>query len=276
MNVSLDGANVAGADFTGAVVVNALLANLTAHGFTAGQLYSTASYATGDLRQIRFWRDDVTGWDFRGKSLVRADFTGATGLASARFDSSDLRGAVGMDQVRGHNTILTDGTVEGWDLEAGSATTLYGLTEYAVGTIPAVHVKQGMAIRAGATLVEMFNANGEDGWDSTISFDAGVPVELGGTLLLGAEDGTYFPWLIGRPLRLFDWTGVDPVGRFDDVRSAQAWCQWDTSELYTSGVVRLLAVPEPGTLAAGAVVVVGMAGRRRGRARPVRRGRATG
>ena len=61
----------------------------------------------------------------------------------------------------------------------------------------------------GGTLRMLFEA---DAWDSTISFAAGIPVTLGGTLNLSFADGTNLASQVGRSFQLFDWTGVAPTG----------------------------------------------------------------
>ena len=64
----LSGAEVRGANFSGT----------TLRGFTASQLYSTVSYQTGDLTEMRLESNDLSGWNFAGKILVDASFRGAT------------------------------------------------------------------------------------------------------------------------------------------------------------------------------------------------------
>jgi hypothetical protein len=81
----------------------------------------------------------------------------------------------------------------------------------------------------------------DDAWDSFISFAAGIPVQLGGTLELTFADNVDVSTQLGRTLRLFNWTGVSPIGRFD-VYSPYLW---DVTKLYTTGEVTLVAVPEP-------------------------------
>jgi DNA phosphorothioation-dependent restriction protein DptH len=51
--------------------------------------------------------------------------------------------------------------------------------------------------------------------------------------------------LVGTIYQLFDWTGVTPTGVFDLI-AVQPGTTWDTSNLYATGEVTLLAVPEPG------------------------------
>jgi hypothetical protein len=82
-----------------------------------------------------------------------------------------------------------------------------------------------------------------DNWDSLISFEPGIPVQLGGTLEFTFAHDMDVATQLGRTLRIFDWTGVSPVGQFE-IRSPYVW---DVTKLYTSGEVTLVAVPEPST-----------------------------
>jgi hypothetical protein len=90
-----------------------------------------------------------------------------------------------------------------------------------------------------------------DAWDSVITFEPGIPVTLGGTLELTFADGVDVAAQVGRTLRIFDWTGVAPTGEFE-IRSPYVW---DRTNLYTTGEVTLVAVPEPGT---ASIVLVGV------------------
>ena len=89
-------------------------------------------------------------------------------------------------------------------------------------------------------------------WGSTISFDADIPITLGGNLKLGVETGVNPGGLVGRTFRLFDWTGVAPNGQFNVVNTLPGGYGWDTSQLYGTGKVTLLPEPLPlALLAAG-------------------------
>ncbi len=79
--------------------------------------------------------------------------------------------------------------------------------------------------------------------DSTISFAPGIPVTLGGTLELTFADGVNLASQLGRTLRLFDWTGVAPVGAF----AVSSPYRWNLANVYATGEVTLTAVPEPTT-----------------------------
>jgi hypothetical protein len=82
-----------------------------------------------------------------------------------------------------------------------------------------------------------------DPWDSVISFQAGIPVALGGTLKLQFTDDTNVHTQVGRTLRIFNWAGVSPSGTL----RVESPYVWDLSRLYTSGEVTLQAIPEPTT-----------------------------
>ena len=64
----------------------------TDSGLTSAQLYSTASYQSGDLTSIDFDSSDLTGWSFAGQDLTDANFYGAT-LTDADFTNAEVRGA---------------------------------------------------------------------------------------------------------------------------------------------------------------------------------------
>jgi hypothetical protein len=86
-------------------------------------------------------------------------------------------------------------------------------------------------------------------WGSTVTPAAGVVPDLGGALRLEFADGVDPAALVGRSFDLFNWAGpLDAANRFDSVLTAGE-TMWDMGSLYTTGEVRLLAVPEPATLA---------------------------
>jgi hypothetical protein len=89
----------------------------------------------------------------------------------------------------------------------------------------------------GSTLQLQFDA---DHWNSLISFEPGIPVELGGALELTFADDVDVASQVGRTLHIFDWTGVSPSGKFA-IRSPYVW---DAINLYATGEVTLIAVPE--------------------------------
>ena len=96
-----------------------------------------------------------------------------------------------------------------------------------------------LSMGPGGKLRMVFEA---DAWDSTISFVSGIPVMLGGALELTFAADVNLASQVGRTFDLFDWTGAHPIGAFAN-SSPYAW---DLSNLYTTGEVTLIAVPEPG------------------------------
>jgi hypothetical protein len=83
-----------------------------------------------------------------------------------------------------------------------------------------------------------------DAWDSTISFEPGIPVALSGTLQLRFDEEVNAVAQLGRTFDIFDWTGVVPSGAV----SVLSPYSWNLSNLYSTGEVILIAVPEPATL----------------------------
>jgi hypothetical protein len=88
----------------------------------------------------------------------------------------------------------------------------------------------------GAELQLCFDA---DAWGSLVSFEPGIPVQIGGTLELTFAEDVDVAAQVGRTLHIFEWTGVSPVGEFQ----VTAPLAWDLSNLYSTGEVRLIAVP---------------------------------
>ena len=72
----------------------------------------------------------------------------------------------------------------------------------------------------------------------------GIPVTLGGTLELTFAADVNLASQVGRTFDLFDWTGVSPSGTF----AVSSPYRWDLSNLYTTGEITLVSVPESNTL----------------------------
>ena len=116
-----------GADFSGADVSKADFTNTTSNGFTAKQLYSTATYKQGNMQYMSFQSNVMTAWNFSGKDLTRADFSVAS-VVNADFRNAiltdsifyytdisgvDFRGSTGLSfgNCTTANTILADGSL---------------------------------------------------------------------------------------------------------------------------------------------------------------------
>jgi uncharacterized protein YjbI with pentapeptide repeats len=270
-DVNFYGAGLRNADLTGAEIRGASF-NVTFDdwgdrwgGLTLAQLYSTASYQTYDLAGINLGKNDLTGGNFAGQNLTNADFSynecsfGCrllhTPLTDVDLTAADARGAL----LRTAGAITTSligpsGHIIGLDLDAGgmlvvrdydgdpARTDIYGRPTPTIPPIP-ITILQHMAMGPGGVLRMVFEA---DAWDSTISFERGIPVTFGGgTLELTFADNVNLASQLGRTFELFNWTGVTPTGAFT-ISSPYAW---DLSNLYTTGQVTLTAIPEPASVA---------------------------
>ena len=134
-NTNLESANFSGADltyaslaeanltftnFTNAIVHGAYFASTTDSGFTANQLYSTASYQSGNLYRIRFRESDLAGWDFTGQDLRFASFY-ASNLANTNFSEAYL-GSSSLKNTDLTGANLTDALLNSADLENANFT----------------------------------------------------------------------------------------------------------------------------------------------------------
>jgi uncharacterized protein YjbI with pentapeptide repeats len=247
-HANLSGANLrqaslVGAHFTGAIIRGANLSASDAdQQLTASQLYATQSYRDRDLSGIAFFGLDVQSWDLSGQNLMNTNLT-VRSDANTNLKGADLRGAVHhprlLERTTSGNTIDREGFVAGFVLEDER----FWLRDYVPRSnepdrrIP-VRIEQQMTAGDDGLLRLTLDDNG---WDSTISFAPSIPVQLGGILQLEFDPAVDVGTQVGREFRLFDWTGVAPIGQFE-IASVYAW---DTSELYSTGYVILVSVPEP-------------------------------
>ncbi|MFO0911574.1 MAG: pentapeptide repeat-containing protein [Pirellulales bacterium] len=102
---------LAGTDFSQAEIVGASFVESANTGWTADQLYSTASYKRGDLHAVQLGNNLLNGWNFTGQNLTFASFQGAD-LRQVNFNQAVLGGAT-FDQAK-----LTDVTAQQADLSA--------------------------------------------------------------------------------------------------------------------------------------------------------------
>jgi uncharacterized protein YjbI with pentapeptide repeats len=264
-SASFSFAALATTNFSGAIIRGADFFRTTAKGFTAQQLYSTRSYQQRDLRAIYFEEDDLSGWDFSNQNLQGAQFRANVVLIGANFTGADLRGDRFEAPTSGASmsrTIMSDGKVNG--LSVAPDETFY-LRDYNAVLPLGVHILTAMSLAQGSTLSVRFD---DADWGSTVSFDTGIPVSLAGVLDLGLEPDADIAALVGTSWRLFDWAGVTPTGAFDNV-STQSGLSWDTSTLYSNGIVTLVgadgfvATPEPAVAFAGAIFITMIWPRRR-------------
>jgi uncharacterized protein YjbI with pentapeptide repeats len=297
----LAGANLAGAEIRGAhfgrysITVEVPLCSnfhpctgdtgIIGTGISVEQLYSTASYLAHDLNGINFDGNNLAGANLAGQNLMNAsfsrdflyssapganltnadlshanltnaNFSGAT-LSGANLSGADARGASGLGGLGSPNLIRPDGHVDGLDLNTGQMLPVRDYDGNFSGAVP-ITVDQHFAMGPGGTLRMILEA---DAWDSTIFFAPAILVTLDGTLELLFAEGTILASQVGRTFDLFDWTGVAPTGAF----TVSSPYTWDLSNLYTTGDVTLISVPEPnGTfLLCAGLVAAWMARRKR-------------
>jgi uncharacterized protein YjbI with pentapeptide repeats len=258
------GQNLSDADFGNSTLTNANFFNAlvgaadftssTSRGFTKEQLYSTASYQQKNLQGIGLRGNDLTGWDFSGQDLTNAQL--GTNLSGADLTGADIRGAMtgNLSVAITQNLIHADGTLQSLDLSGGRSLSVRdydGMDGSGQSPIP-IRIMSHLTMSASSSLRLIFDA---DAWDSLISFSPGVPVQLGGTLELTFANGVDVSAQVGRRLRVFDWSGVNPGGQFQ----LSSPYDWDLTNLYTIGEVTLLAVPEPSAFKLGLLAISALA-----------------
>ena len=102
-NANLTGADLTNAELQFSTLTNAKLAGVwwrerpfdtTSRGFTAEQLYATASYRARNLSGIRLASNDLSGWDFSRQDLTNANLNSsnltAANLSEANLTNADL------------------------------------------------------------------------------------------------------------------------------------------------------------------------------------------
>ena len=262
---TLTNANLTGANLTNVFLQSATLssATLTNANLTNANIYAaTLSYATltnATLTNANLSYGTLNNANLTGANLANANLSYDT-LSNANVTGADLRGAaVILDPTAiTTNAILPNGTVQGLNLNATNPTLVirnYSGNQNTNFNIP-IHIQQGMTMTQGSSLVLAFDGNA---WGSTISFDPGIPVTLGGNLELDLAAGVNPASLVGDSYQVFDWTGVSPSGQFASITNdLPAGYSWDTSQLYATGNVTL--TPEPSTLALFAAGAIGLAG----------------
>jgi uncharacterized protein YjbI with pentapeptide repeats len=238
---SLGNSNVTGADFSGAIIAGAGFDYLT-NTLTANQFYATLSYQMKELPAISLGLNNLSGWDFSGQNLAWSFFNHSTQVGTD-FSGADLRGSQGVRLFEAivTNAIQQNGVIATLDLAGGRSLLVrdhdaHTRNSYTGAPIP-ITVQDAMIMDTSSVLQLRIES---DEWNSTISFEAGIPVTLDGTLELTFAEDVNIANQIGRTLDLFDWTGVTPTGSFD----VSSLYEWDLTHLYTTGEVTLISVAE--------------------------------
>lgn len=157
---------LSGVDFSGADVRRVDFSDTTQYGFTASQLYSTQTYAQGDLQRMSFQGNLMSDWNFSSKDLTRTDFSFSSlvnsDLRNATLTNSifystvlsgvDFRGATGLSfsNCTTTNTILADGSISGGSLNLSGSDSLFIVRP---SDTSAVKVTASGGVTDGASLV---------------------------------------------------------------------------------------------------------------------------
>ena len=239
-NANLNRARLSGTNLTASLIDSADLANTTSRGFTKEQLYSTASYETGQLQDIVLARNDLSGWNFDRQELQAADFREAD-LENASFVNADLTGADLLDATGfspddttvTRNLMWPDGRLHGVDIRAGERLT------FKPRAVAVIEDSFEIA-ESGVLELSLLGRTGElccEPEGTRLNLAEGVTVEIGGTLHIVAEGLPYIDE--GWAFRLFDWSeSLELTDRFESVELPAG--AWDVSRLYTSGEVTLV------------------------------------
>jgi uncharacterized protein YjbI with pentapeptide repeats len=230
-NANFDGATLTDADFTDADVRGATFGarydynrNISVGVITLGQLYSTASYRTGDLTGIRLYIEaggdfagqnlanaqlggTLAGVNFRGANLTGASFTGAT-LSGADLSGAVVRGA-NMSGYRDYNTYTYVGGI--------SSEQLYSTASYQA------HDLSGIVLRS----------NDLSGWNFAGQNLTNAVFGYSFTSVIFCIGGVFYPEIEYRYSTL---AGADFTGA--DTRGAQYLTYLDSWGAATANLIR--------------------------------------
>ena len=83
-----------------------------------------------------------------------------------------------------------------------------------------------------------------------LNLNAGTIDITGGTLNVSALANIGNTWALNTAWQLFNWNAVTPTGTFStlnlpDLTTWDALAEWDTTNLYTTGSIRVNIIPEP-------------------------------
>ncbi len=228
-------ADLSNAIFDNAVINGAKFEN--AVNFTSQQLYSTASYISSNLSETIFNNYNISGWDMSEQNLTYAGFF-FSNTTDTDFSRADMRKA-DFDQYMYSaiidDTILPDGHINGLELGSGQSLPVRDFD----GNL-AITVDNKMILFSGSDIEFIFE---DDTWGSKITLSENLPVILDGSITLAFAPGTDIKSLVGTTFDIFDWNGQLSINdAFNEIISDYIW---NTDNLYSTGEVTLVAVPEP-------------------------------
>ena len=202
--------DLTGWDFSGQNLTNAGLSSTL----------TNANLAGANLTNAYLGSSTLTNADLTGANLTNAYLESST-LTNANLTGADTRGAqyLNLTGATSRNAILPDGAIAGLNLAAGEQLVVrdddggsFWSGDMLTPRLPIpINIQDRLMMSDGGNLQLLFDA---DAWDSTISFQPGIPVTLGGNLELSFATDVDLASQIGRTFHIFDWTGVEPTGTF--------------------------------------------------------------
>ncbi|MGN6368774.1 MAG: pentapeptide repeat-containing protein [Phycisphaerae bacterium] len=280
------------ANLTSTYFANATItgANFDHSTLTAAQLAVTANYNHQDLTNLTLSNLDLTNARFRQQNLsnssfvntllvngnlVRANLSGANltnadlahstltnaGLAATNLSDADLRGANNFTPARTTvmtNTIRQNGVIRGLALKSKEKLTIHN------DATPVTAINTA-TFSTDSLLQFILSAN----WSSPLRFAPGLNPDLDGALDMEFPATIDPSTFVGQSFQLFQWN-TPPSGsnRFSSL-VADPRVTFDTSALYTTGVVTVISsgninpIPEPASLTLLAAATLLLAKRRR-------------
>jgi autotransporter-associated beta strand protein len=187
-------------------------------------------------------------------TLLVANSTGsATGTGTLTAAASTILGGTGIIAPGSGNGVIVNGT-----LQVGGAAPVAGQT-------------LTIATNAAATTInnlltfDLFSGEGSGTLNALSTADRllftgnsnGATVSLGASSVLGITTSIVSGWTPGSSWQLIDWAGLTPSGTFSNLTStlgnfaslpdlSTLNLAWDVSAIYSTGVVSIVLIPEPG------------------------------
>jgi uncharacterized protein YjbI with pentapeptide repeats len=244
-NADLSGTTLTGADFTNAIVAGTNFGWST--GFTAQQLYSTASYQARNLGGIWMIANNLSGWNFAGQDLRNAWLSGTltnanltnANLTSACLDYSTLTSAnfasANLSNANLNTAMLTNANLTNANLSSATLNTAM-LTN---ANLTNANLNSASFYHANLTGADLRGAQGFSTWTTTttnaILTDGtinGLALAAGGTLLVR----NYTTSLI--PIHVAGTPSFDPASSLEMIFDGNPW---GSTVSFDSGMSFLLA-----------------------------------